>query len=337
MASQPALPFADLAYPNRPAFFAMRAIRGALAADLIGSHGPRAFALYVVIAEMEDQLRYRRPPNYTNRQLGDAIGVHQDSVDAVRQPLVTAGWLNYESRHRRPGLYWVLVPPAWEEAAGLTGVWPVSTPDNTPVKTPDKGPDNTPDLHSYSLTPDLSPPSPPAGVVADGELLELLKQAKVKVDPDHVLRRALNQGRSRDEIRSRIRYFLDQKVWNPGFLVFCLTNRSYVGRPADDGWPTPDPELVEAAKVQQRESAALAATERTRNEQQQMARLRQLTIEFGEHVRGRTPQEIVARYELPDRVRERLARYPTWERVNDSVLQLAVLERIALVLSDRTN
>lgn len=336
--SQQRLDYGDLAYPQRPQYFALKAIRAAIAAGCFGDLHPKSFAMFCIVADMEDQLFYRRPPNFRNDQMGLLLQVHPNAVERVRVPLVETGWLHYAHRHRRPGWYWVIVPPEWEEAGKLNLACQAQALDKALSNPLNKALDEPLNKALTLLSPSPLPTSLPATApdqeaAADGELIELLKQAQVEVAPDAVLAKALKLGHTRDAIRSRIRYFLDRGAWSAGFLVFSLRSRDYVGKPADFGWPKLPPQQAEAEQVAAEQSRRASAREIADQQQDRLRsrdrRLQQLQFEFEAVVRSRTPQQLGEQLALPDAIRQRLAAYPRWDLIRNDDLRLVVLEKLA--------
>jgi len=97
-------------YPARSKAFAMHFVRELIFAGVPGELGADVFTLLVVIASMEDEVRYTRAPNYFNSQLVERCGFESErKLIRVRAKAVEAVWLHYEQgRKRSPGRYWVL-------------------------------------------------------------------------------------------------------------------------------------------------------------------------------------------------------------------------------------
>lgn len=333
--AQRSLAYGDLAYPERPPFFVLHALGAFIGSEVMASLPPRSTQLFLMVAMTEDKRRYKAPPTFYASQLSLFIGVHKDNIPNIREPLVEAGWLHYVHQgNRRPGYYWVMIPPEWEDAGrifALQVLAPVMQPVIAPAMPPAFVPQSYPP--SYPLPVPIPSATPSDEAAADGELIELLKEAQVEVAPDNVLAGALKAGHSRDAIRSRIRYFLDRRAWGPGFLVFSLRHPDYVGKPAEFGWPALPPEKAKAEQVAAEQSrhasARVAADEQQARLRSRDQRLRQLQLQFDEVVRSRTPKELGEQLALPDAIRQRLAAHPRWDTIRNDDLRLMVLERLA--------
>lgn len=103
-------------YPERHKYFAHRYCRLLTKTCAAQEIGPTAFVLCVTIAMLEDSKRYTAPVTFYNDQLIPLIGVRKwKSLDHARSLAIKHGWLHYESSGtRRPGRYWVTIPPRFE-------------------------------------------------------------------------------------------------------------------------------------------------------------------------------------------------------------------------------
>ena len=104
-------------YPKRPSHLRhkyCRLLARTAAAQDIGV--PSAW-MCTVIAHLEDVQRYRTPISFWNNQLMLVLGTRRpDTFREWRSKAVEAGWLHYENRGpRRPGLYWVTIPPQFRD------------------------------------------------------------------------------------------------------------------------------------------------------------------------------------------------------------------------------
>jgi len=107
----------EIKYPNRPAFFAAKAIRAAIKTCVANEHGPSVFNLITVVVMTEDAAHYRRPVTYYNDQLSALIALSDKAFRNTRQRAVESGWLQYiPGGTRRCGKYFVTIP---EHATGL--------------------------------------------------------------------------------------------------------------------------------------------------------------------------------------------------------------------------
>lgn len=108
-------------YPVREQFFANKFIETLRRERVAQKHGVEVFALLVVIANTEDQTRYRRPIDFYNEQLQAELGFAKwDRLNRARNKAISAGWLNYQpppKGHREAGFYWVRYPWAEVESA----------------------------------------------------------------------------------------------------------------------------------------------------------------------------------------------------------------------------
>lgn len=105
-------------YPKRESHYAHRFCRTMTKAAAAMELGTDVCWFLTVIAHQEDVKRYK-PVNYWNEQLMALVGVKSvDKLIRMRNAAVAAGWLHYHSGGKyRPGVYWVLIPAAFEDMA----------------------------------------------------------------------------------------------------------------------------------------------------------------------------------------------------------------------------
>ncbi|MCC7419960.1 MAG: hypothetical protein IT428_06755 [Planctomycetaceae bacterium] len=100
-------------YPKRDPYFAHRFVRLLSMCGAAQDIGPEGAWLLSVIAHQEDAIRYSRPVTFYNGQLMALCGFESENrLNRCRKRVVDAGWLHYtHALKRRPGVYWVIVPP----------------------------------------------------------------------------------------------------------------------------------------------------------------------------------------------------------------------------------
>jgi hypothetical protein len=330
-------------YPTRPKLFVLRFLELLNHAEAAREIGLTGCWLLTVIALEEDR-RWYRPVCLRNHELQTRLGgLAVETVREIRTACVDAGWLHYVKGHRgQAPTYWVLIPEreraAYDEitygeqiCGGKNGV--SSTRNDTEV------PPETPPRIKNPIPIPIPPPPTGEAATAMGELVVLLEQAGVEVDPDTVVSRALGQGRTVAEIRARIEAYHErnsQDSLSPGFLVMTLTRRSYVGKPPTWGWPQLSPEAAEKVKAAEaarvRAEAAAEQDRRLAAENRRIERIRQLRFEFRDQIGSLTPAQLAERYPVPEPLRQRLARAPGGG-IRDDGLHVEVLEIVAAHLS----
>lgn len=99
-------------YPSRQQFFAIKFCRLLTKSAAALEIGPEVCWLLTVIVAQEDAVKYRRPVNFWNDQLGTVCGFRsRKRLVTARSKAINAGWLHYEQGDKRkPGVYWVTVP-----------------------------------------------------------------------------------------------------------------------------------------------------------------------------------------------------------------------------------
>lgn len=106
-------------YPKRQQHFAHRFVRLLGRACVAQEIGPEACYLLTVVAFTEDAKRYNVAPTFYREQLMPILGANNPrTFHRWRERCVEAGWLHYEppaKGSRRPGLYWVMIPPGYED------------------------------------------------------------------------------------------------------------------------------------------------------------------------------------------------------------------------------
>ncbi len=103
---------AAAAYPGREPFFYNRFAKTVLTSHLAQLIGPIAVLLLLIVAQVEDSVRYSRPVTFFEGQLLPMLGVASwRALNRARRAAVDAGWLNYRPGGKgRPGVYWVEIP-----------------------------------------------------------------------------------------------------------------------------------------------------------------------------------------------------------------------------------
>ena len=104
---------ADKAYPQREPFFAVRFLKLLTRHNVAQQVGADGVCLLMAVVLLEDSNRYRRPIDFTDRELLDKLGVRSwETLKRIRQRVIAAGWLVHQSRReqRKPGRYWVQIP-----------------------------------------------------------------------------------------------------------------------------------------------------------------------------------------------------------------------------------
>jgi len=122
---------APIAYPRRDRLHVLavlRALREARAAEVIG---PLGVALVTQVALAEDDAGYRGPVAFSTAYLLTIIGARRrETLVAVRERCIAAGWLAYQYRStRRAALYASAIPAA---DASDSSAGPAQSPDECP-------------------------------------------------------------------------------------------------------------------------------------------------------------------------------------------------------------
>lgn len=98
-------------YPTRCPFFGFIVMKLAYKMCLATEIGGDALNLLMLVAMTEDSAHYRHPAWIWNKQARDYLGVCTDTLIAIRNRLIEAGWLHYRCRGRKKAPeYWLLIP-----------------------------------------------------------------------------------------------------------------------------------------------------------------------------------------------------------------------------------
>jgi hypothetical protein len=105
---------AEYEYPKRDSMFAIKYLRWLCDSGAANEVGPDAFAVLAAVVTVEDELHYRRAPNFYNEQLQRRCGIVSiHALIRARTRAVNAGLLHYEPASKRnPGTYFACGFPA---------------------------------------------------------------------------------------------------------------------------------------------------------------------------------------------------------------------------------
>ena len=107
---------AEATYPHRKSFFGMSYLRLVSKCNAGQAIGPAGIALLTIVVTTEDQLQYRRAVDFFDDQLTPMLGLSsRKTLGVTRRKCVEEKWLHYKSgQKRRPGKYWVTIPPEFQ-------------------------------------------------------------------------------------------------------------------------------------------------------------------------------------------------------------------------------
>jgi hypothetical protein len=96
-------------YPKRPKLFVINYLKWLIDSGTIAEAGTDVFALLMAVVKREDDLFYKRPPNYFNPQLEREAGFGSSpKLSRTRDRAIKLGLLDYtKGAKRRPGVYFV--------------------------------------------------------------------------------------------------------------------------------------------------------------------------------------------------------------------------------------
>lgn len=318
------------AYPERPKLFALVYQDQLMAARAIRTIGTDGFALLIKIVLTEDRLWYRRPPDFWNSELAADLGWSEDKLDRVRKKLCAMGLLHYDREHsREAGVYWVLVP-AWMAPPEVTRdadgspapVRGIMREDVRGIMREDMR--NLPKALIPIPNPTPTPPPPETPTAASAWAAVEQEMARLGIGETAKPLECLQSHQvSPDLALGVLRFASESGAWEGGKIRRRLINLWPGQDPRNPKlWMRPDhPERLPRSAAPASAADVAAVTQR-----EQDRRLRQLLIDFEAEVKGRTIPEIVALYDMPEPLQQRLSSYQRWEQIRSDTLQLAVLE-----------
>ncbi len=297
--------------------------------------------MLTAIVLAEDQLRYERPPSFWNSNLTTLLGWSVDKLDRVRKKLLAMDLLHYDrDTCRDQAIYWVKTP-AWFVPAPAEPSATSSAPLRN-LRTGAEGvaehlaegvaehPAEPPTPNSPITLRPNPPPSPPSRERSPlGAEWAAVEREMIEVgigEPSEPMRSLQSHQVPASLALGVLRFASETGAWDGGKIRRRLINL----RPGQDPrqprlWMKPDRPhcLPPALRVP---TATQQATACDRDEDR---RLRQMLLDFGAEVTGKTIREIVEAYEVPPPLRERLSAFQRWEHIRSGTLQLAVLEIVS--------